>query len=86
MSTHTFDLLFSWKPNDKLAPFDADAQIVLKPDATIYSHDDRVALTPKFARLRELEERVEFLHGELDEILRIGRRKFAERDTFRESA
>jgi len=89
MPTHTFDLLFAWNPKDKLAPLDASdasAQIVMKSDLTIYSRDERIAVSTECANLHELEEWIAFLHGELDQVLTTGRRKFAERDRFGLSA
>ena len=86
MPTHTFDLRFSWNPKDDLAPLDADAQIVLKSDATSTCRDGRIAITSECATVRELEDWVEFLHAELDQILSAGRKRFAERDAFRQSA
>jgi hypothetical protein len=86
MSTHTFALLFNWNPKDELAPLDADAEIVLKDDIVFKGRDGRIAVTNVCANVRELEVQVDRLHRELDEVLNAGRRKFHERDRYRESA
>jgi hypothetical protein len=80
MPTHTFDLHFLWNPKDELAPPDASAQIVLKSDITVSSRNGKIAITTECANVRELEQWVALLNGELDQILVAGRKKFAERD------
>lgn len=86
MQTHTFALLFSWNPEDELAPLDAEAEIFLKPDIYFNARNGRIAITNVCVNLRELEVQVDRLHRELDEVLEKGRRKFAERDRSREPA
>jgi hypothetical protein len=86
MPTDTFALLFSWDPKDTLAPLDAEAEIVLKSDIQFHARDDRTSITNVCVNAHELEVEVARLHAELDEVLKAGRRKFAERDFLRQPA
>ena len=86
MPTHTFDLLFEWNPKDELAPLYAEAEIVLKSDIHFKGRDGRTSITTRCASFHEFEAQVEKLRKELSVLLETGRRGFAERDSFRESA
>ena len=82
MTTLKFRLLFSWNPKDKMAPLDADAQIVLQSPIVRTQREDAVTVTNVCTNIGEVRTQVKRLQEELNQVLRTAEEKFAEVEKF----
>jgi hypothetical protein len=84
----TFDLLFLWDKEDRMANRDAIAHVCLghhSSGANYKGHEDAILLTQQCMTLSEFDHHIARLKRELDDVTKKARKKFAELEEFRKA-